>query len=86
MDVQIRRRTDRLAVRSPDIDGYLPKAVIPVLYERWKTVWGSPVVLHGGISSITCDMVKDVGFQKLSRIYGVRRAKLFMDAAQKGAI
>jgi len=85
-NIVIRRRTHRLAPRSPDIDGFLPEAVVPVLYERWKNIWGIPIVLHGGAKSLTCDMVKDVGFQKLSRVYGVRRAKLLIEAAQRGAL
>lgn len=85
-DIIIKRRTHRLAPRSPDIDGFLPSAVIPVLYERWQSAWEAPIVLHGGTKSITCDMVKDVGFQSLSRTFGVRRAKLFTEAAQRGAL
>jgi len=85
-DVIITRRTKRLAPRSPDIDGFLPSAVIPVLYERWKAAWETPIVLRGGIQSITCDMVVDVGFTALSRTFGVRRAKLLVEAAQRGAL
>lgn len=85
-DVIIKRRTKRLAPRSPDVDGFLPSAVVPVLYERWQSAWEAPVVLSGGTKSITCDMVLDVGFQSLSRTYGVRRAKLFVESAQRGAL
>ena len=85
-DIIIRRRTDRMAVRSMDIDGYLPKAVVPVLYERWNDKWEKPLVLSGGTRSITCNMVKDIGFGALSKVYGVKRAKLLMDAANRGAL
>lgn len=87
VDVIIKRRTQRLAPRSPDIDGFLPDVLVPVLYERWNNEkWGAPSELRGGIKSITCDMVKEVGFQELSRVYGVRRAKTFIEAANKGAL
>ncbi len=86
-DIQIRRRTNRLAVRSPDIDGFLPEKDVEVLYGRWKAEkWGSPIALAAGVSSITCNMVVDVGFQGLSKIYGVRRAKRLLDASKRGAL
>ncbi len=86
-DIQIRRRTTRLAVRSPDIDGFLLNGDVEVLYGRWKAEkWGSPVALAVGVNSITCNMVLDVGFQGLSKIYGVRRAKRLMDASKRGAL
>jgi hypothetical protein len=31
-------------------------------------------------------MIAEVGFQPLSKVYGVRRAKLFMDIARREAI
>lgn len=86
MDITFKRRTRRLAPRSPDVDGFLPEALVPVLYERWHPTWEAPIVLSGGTRSITCDMVRDVGFQQLSRIYGVRRAKLLLEAAERGAL
>jgi len=77
----------RLVPRSPSIDGFLPAVVVPVLYERWKgDKWGNVVVLHGGITSITCDMVKNVGFQELSKVYGIQQTKLFLEAAGRGAL
>jgi len=83
----IRRRTTRLAVRSPDIDGFLPKSDVEMLYTRWDDdSWGKPLMLHGNIPSITCDQVKEVGFQDLSKVYGVRRAKRLIDAAARGAL
>ncbi len=86
-NVQIRRRTSRLAVRSPDVDGFVPDKDVEVLYGRWKAgKWGAPIMLSGGIPSITCDMVVDVGFQALTKIYGVRRAKRLLDGANRGAI
>jgi hypothetical protein len=86
-DIQIRRRTNRLAVRSPDVDGFLLNGDIEILYGRWKAgKWGEPVALAAGVTSITCDMVVDVGFQDLTKIYGVRRAKRLLDAANRGAI
>jgi hypothetical protein len=86
-DIQIRRRTTRLAVRSPDVDGFLPDGDVEVLYVRWKAAkWGTPIMLSGGTPSITCDMVVDVGFQALTKIYGVRRAKRLLDGANRGAI
>ena len=85
-EVTIKRRTKRLVPRSPDVDGFIPSAVVPVLYERWKSAWEAPIVLSGGTTSITCDMVLDVGFKALSRTYGVRRAKLFIESAQRGAL
>ena len=84
--IEIRRRTQRLAVRSADIDGFLPNDVVKVLYAKWKNTWEAPIVLSGGTKSITCDMVKDLGFQVLSKVYGVRRAKVLMDAAGRGAL
>ncbi len=84
---KIRRRVSKPFPRSPDIDGFLPEVMIPVLYERWKSKkWGEPMVLSGGTLSITCDMVAEVGFQALSKVYGVRRAKFFMDIAKREAI
>lgn len=84
---EIRRRTNRLLPRSPDMDGFLPDVIVPVLYERWKGKhWGEPLVMSGGTLSITCDMVAEVGFQPLAKIYGVRRAKLFMDIAKREAV
>lgn len=86
-DIQIRRRTKRLAVRSPDVDGFLPNKDVEVLYGRWKAEkWGAPVALAAGVTSITCDMVVEVGFQDLSKIYGVRRAKRLLDASKRGAL
>ena len=86
-DIQIRRRTNRLAVRSPDVDGFLPEKDVEVLYGRWKSEkWGTPIALSGGTLSITCDMVVEVGFQGLSKIYGVRRAKRLLDASKRGAL
>ena len=85
-DIQIRRRTNRLAVRSPDIDGFLLNGDVEVLYGRWKAKWEAPVALAAGVISITCDMVVDVGFQDLTKIYGVRRAKRLLDAAKQGAL
>lgn len=86
-DIQIRRRTNRLAVRSPDIDGFLLNGDVEVLYGRWKAgKWGSPVALAVGVTSITCNMVLDVGFQGLSKVYGVRRAKRLLDASKRGAL
>ena len=86
-DIQIRRRTTRLAVRSPDVDGFLPEKDVEVLYGRWKSEkWGAPITLRGGTLSITCDMIVEVGFQGLSKIYGVRRAKRLLDASKRGAI
>jgi hypothetical protein len=72
-----------MPMRSLDIDQLLPEAVVPVLYERWKDEWPTPLVLSGGTKSITCELVKEVGFQELSKVYGVQRAKLFMDAANQ---
>ncbi len=85
-DIQIRRRTNRLAVRSPDIDGFLLNGDVEVLYGRWKAKWEAPVALAAGVISITCDMVVDVGFQDLTKIYGVRRAKRLLDASKRGAL
>lgn len=85
-DIQIRRRTTRLAVRSPDVDGFIPTGDVEVLYGRWKATWEAPIVFSGGTLSITCDMVVDVGFQALTKIYGVRRAKRLLDGANRGAI
>ncbi len=86
-DIQIRRRTTRLAVRSPDIDGFLPDGDVEVLYKRWKAEkWGNPITLSGGTLSITCDMVAEIGFQDLTKIYGVRRAKRLLDGASRGAL
>ena len=86
-NIKIQRRTNRKAVRSPDIDGFLSEATITVLYERWKNKdWEHIIILHGGIPSITCDMVKEVGFQKLSKVYGVHRAKVLMVAAERGSL
>lgn len=86
-DIQIRRRTTRLAVRSPDIDGFLLNGDVEVLYSRWKAEkWGTPIALAAGVTSITCDMVVEIGFQDLTKIYGVRRAKRLLDAAKRGAL
>lgn len=85
-DIQIRRRTTRLAVRSPDIDGFLLNGDVEVLYGRWKAAWEAPIALAVGVTSITCDMVVDVGFQDLAKIYGVRRAKRLLEGANRGAI
>ena len=86
-NIKIQRRTNRKAVRSPDIDGFLSDATVTVLYKRWKNdKWENIIILHGGIPSITCDMVKDVGFQQLSKVYGVRRAKVLMVAAERGSL
>lgn len=83
----IRRRESKPFPRSPDMDGFIPEVMVPVLYERWKSkVWGEPIVLSGGTLSITCDMVAEVGFQPLAKIYGIRRAKLFIDIARREAI
>lgn len=83
----IRRRESKPFPRSPDMDGFIPEVMVPVLYERWKSkVWGEPIVLSGGTLSITCDMVAEVGFQPLAKIYGIRRAKLFIDIARREAV
>lgn len=83
----IRRRPYKMPPRSPDMDGFLPDVMVPVLYERWKSKrWGEPIILSGGTLSITCDMVAEVGFQPLSKVYGVRRAKFFMDIAKREAV
>jgi hypothetical protein len=86
-DIQIRRRTKRLAVRSPNIDGFLLNGDTAVLYGRWKAErWGAPLQFSGGITSITCNMIVDVGFQDLAKVYGVRRAKRLLDAAKQRAL
>jgi hypothetical protein len=83
----IRRRASKPFPRSPDMDGFIPEVMVPVLYERWKSKrWGEPIVLSGGTLSITCDMIAEVGFQPLSKVYGVRRAKLFMDIAKRESV
>ena len=86
-DIQIRRLTKRLAVRSPDVDGFLLNGDTEILYGRWKDEeWGAPIQLSGGITSITCDMVVEIGFQNLTKVYGVRRAKRLLDASKRGAL
>lgn len=85
--IEIRRRTNRLAPRSPDIDGFLPDSVTDVLYKKWNSEkWGEPITLSGGTLSITCDMVRDVGYSALSKVYGARRAKVLMDVANREAL
>ena len=86
-DIQIRRLTKRLAVRSPDVDGFLLNGDTEILYGRWKDEeWGAPIQLSGGIKSITCDMVVEIGFQNLTKVYGVRRAKRILEASKRGAL
>lgn len=83
----IRLRASKPFPRSPDMDGFIPGVMVPVLYERWKSkVWGEPITFSGGATSITCDMIVEVGFQALAKVYGVRRAKLFMDIAKREAV
>lgn len=78
------RQVNAKPYRSPDIDRFLAKKDIAILYKRWKDEWPTPLGLRGGALSITCALILEVGFGKLSKVYGVRRAKLFTVAAKRG--
>lgn len=84
---EIRIRSGRSFAKSPDIDGFLSTSDVEVLYKRWKSKkWGEPITLRGGIISIDCDMILDIPWNSLVKVYGVQRAKRLVDASNKGSI
>lgn len=84
---RIRIRSGASFARSPDIDGFLNELDVKVLYKRWKSEeWGEPIVLRGGIVSLTCDMLLEIPWKELVKTYGVKRAKRLLEAGNKGSL
>lgn len=82
--VRIRRGSSY--ARSADIDGWLSDKDVEILYKRWRKTWPTPISFRGGVLSITCDLVLEVGHKLLVKAYGVQRASRLINAAKKGSI
>jgi hypothetical protein len=55
--------------RGTTIDAYLSEETCKVLYERWKTEWGEPLMFSGGITALTCEMVLEAPEKELKDTY-----------------
>lgn len=63
---------------------YISTEDMTLLVERWK--WREPLIYPGNLTFISCEMVSEVGYQELSKVYGVRKAKLFTEVAEKYSV
>jgi len=84
---------DRFPVRntSPAIDLYLSAEDLEVIYERWgaghtKYGWDTPISMRGGITAITCLMMKKVPVEQLEKIYFKKRTQLIVDAMSRVSV
>jgi hypothetical protein len=65
------------------IDGYLDDKTCAILYEKWKPEWPEPLVYPGNQKAITAEMILEVSFRQLVRVYKKKRATLLRDVAQR---
>jgi hypothetical protein len=68
------------------IDGWLTAEEREKLYERWKSEWPEPKTVQGGVTIITCEMVKQVTPSMLNRTYGKRLGTRLLEIAQRHAV
>lgn len=65
------------------IDGHLSDDACALLYEKWNEVWGEKLEFPGKIYAITAEMILEAPRGELFRTYGPKRAKEFLDAAER---
>lgn len=83
LNVNLTQRATGFFDKSPIVDRYLREDYRDKLYAKWKESWAAPLSLKGGMSGITCNMITTTGFGELTKVYGPKLAKLFVDTAQQ---
>lgn len=83
MKITTTRRVRRMS--SPAIDLYLPQEELDVIYDRWgqgvtQFGWDIPLSMRGGITTITCEMVKKVPLSQLEKVYYKKRTQRILNA------
>ena len=74
--------------RQPEvkIDLFLSEAEKEKLYLKWKEEWVAPTEHRGGIKTLRCMDIKEVGYSKLSKVYGPRFAKKLTTIAEERGV
>ncbi|HDK27608.1 MAG TPA: hypothetical protein ENG48_11065 [Candidatus Atribacteria bacterium] len=90
MSYDMRIKTVRKVKKNTSlaIDLYLSKEDLKVIYDRWGTGvtkfgWDIPISMRGGISTITCAMMKKIPFEQLKKVFYTKRAQRIMDAMSR---
>jgi hypothetical protein len=84
-EIKISYRQSTLFPRGTTIDGYLPEKINNDLYAKWQPDWPEPFLFHGGAKAISCEMVLEVGEEKITKVYGKKAAAAILEAANKNA-
>lgn len=91
MKFTVKKRVRRST--SPAINIYFEDkpADLKVIYDRWgqgvtKFGWDIPISMRGGISTITCAMIKKVPKKQLEKVYFKKRTQLIVKAMSRVSV
>ena len=74
--------------RQPEIkiDLFLSEDEKEKLHTKWKEEWPAPTVHRGNVKTLRCMDIKEVGYSKLSKVFGPRFAKKLTTIAEERGV
>jgi len=72
--------------RGMPIDGWVTEEEREKIYTRWKADWPKPLMVQGGVTIITCELIKKVPQANLNRTFGKILGEKLTQVATRQAV